>query len=377
MKTILTNEIKLNSAALALVSGDTVSTAGDFSSLVIEHQLNPNRDFRHADLSGVDFSGCDLRGFDFTGADLTKSHGFDVLLDHTTVLEKADVSGSIFQHEWTLRKTFEENSELSAHLRSLQGKHWTKIAEWTLDEVLQSKSKDHKLFALISRLFESFSEARGTILMAARHAIVDVENYRSFLLNITTRRDVPISTLITTLKALASSFRDDASVSHQMFSYMLHSDHRVRGIAISYLVYSKWAMTNRREFMMRIAEESFVQNRQFYLRTVLESVKAAIGINMAAILRDPEGSHEYLDWKVAIDYDAVLLLETMSRPLLTSPKHREAWENRELVIESNEVVVALMNRVNWFKTLDKLPGQVFKLIAYAKARGIPYNFNVR
>lgn len=32
--------------------------------------LDPNRDLRFTDWSGVDFSGCDLVGFDFTGANL-------------------------------------------------------------------------------------------------------------------------------------------------------------------------------------------------------------------------------------------------------------------------------------------------------------------
>jgi hypothetical protein len=46
----------------------------DFAELVRIAGLDPQRDLRFADWSGVDFRGADLRGFDFTGARL---HGCD------------------------------------------------------------------------------------------------------------------------------------------------------------------------------------------------------------------------------------------------------------------------------------------------------------
>lgn len=59
-------------------------------------RLNPSRDFRHADLSGVDFTGSDLSRHDFTGADLRGSYGLNVTLAESTIIDGASVAGSMF-----------------------------------------------------------------------------------------------------------------------------------------------------------------------------------------------------------------------------------------------------------------------------------------
>jgi len=58
----------------------------DFRTLVDIARLDPARDFRHADLTGVDFGAMDLGGYDFTGADLRAAR-----------LSRAKVSGAIFK----------------------------------------------------------------------------------------------------------------------------------------------------------------------------------------------------------------------------------------------------------------------------------------
>ncbi|KQQ46478.1 hypothetical protein ASF69_04410 [Rhizobium sp. Leaf311] len=59
--------------------------------------LNPETDLRFSDLSGTDLSDCDLRGFDLTGCDLTGATGVNVAWDSSTILERADIGGSIFE----------------------------------------------------------------------------------------------------------------------------------------------------------------------------------------------------------------------------------------------------------------------------------------
>ena len=66
--------------------------------------LNPSRDFRHADLSGVDFTGSDLSGHDFTGADLRGSYGLNVTLAPSTIIDGASVAGSMFSSLATERR---------------------------------------------------------------------------------------------------------------------------------------------------------------------------------------------------------------------------------------------------------------------------------
>lgn len=58
--------------------------------------LDPKNDFRNSNLSGVDLSNCDLRGWDFTNANLRGATGVNVIVDSTTIITGADVSGSIF-----------------------------------------------------------------------------------------------------------------------------------------------------------------------------------------------------------------------------------------------------------------------------------------
>lgn len=59
--------------------------------------LDPKTDYRFSNLSDVDFSDSDIRGFDFTGADLRGAKGTNVVWDETTILERADIDGSIFE----------------------------------------------------------------------------------------------------------------------------------------------------------------------------------------------------------------------------------------------------------------------------------------
>lgn len=71
----------------------------NFISLIEIAGLNPKRDLRYSDLSGVDFTDCDLRGCDLSGADLSNSTGQNVLWDETTSLRDADLTNSIFEDE--------------------------------------------------------------------------------------------------------------------------------------------------------------------------------------------------------------------------------------------------------------------------------------
>lgn len=86
----------LDPALLASAFESVCETSGEFMDIRDALNLNPERDFRFADLRDVDFSNADLRGFDFTGADLRGGHGTDVRFDESTTFADADLQGSCF-----------------------------------------------------------------------------------------------------------------------------------------------------------------------------------------------------------------------------------------------------------------------------------------
>jgi len=70
------------------------SASACFSDLVKLSGLNPNVDFRFADLTGVDFEGSDLRGYNFLGANLSYTSWKKATWDTTTNLEGALLTGA-------------------------------------------------------------------------------------------------------------------------------------------------------------------------------------------------------------------------------------------------------------------------------------------
>jgi hypothetical protein len=66
-----------------------------FTELMEIAGLDPKRDLRDADLSGVDFAGCDLRGYDFSGAVLTGASFRGAIVDYA-VFERADLTGVVW-----------------------------------------------------------------------------------------------------------------------------------------------------------------------------------------------------------------------------------------------------------------------------------------
>jgi UDP-3-O-[3-hydroxymyristoyl] N-acetylglucosamine deacetylase len=65
-----------------------------FSDLVAIARLDPTRDLRHLNFTGVDFAGSDLRGYDFTGADLTRTSWDGAIHDETTIVRAATLDGA-------------------------------------------------------------------------------------------------------------------------------------------------------------------------------------------------------------------------------------------------------------------------------------------
>ncbi len=70
------------------------SSSACFSDLVEISGLNPNVDFRFANLVGVDFRGSDLRGYNFFGANLSYTHWNEARWDTTTNIEGAILTGA-------------------------------------------------------------------------------------------------------------------------------------------------------------------------------------------------------------------------------------------------------------------------------------------
>lgn len=122
----------------------------NFNTLVEISGLNPKRSFRYADLRGVVFDDTDLRGFDFTGANLLGARGRNVVWDATTVLEDAEIEGSIFAET-------KADDELELY-PTLAQRHWTDIIIW-MDGLLAHEQDFAENGRILLRLFSTFSDS--------------------------------------------------------------------------------------------------------------------------------------------------------------------------------------------------------------------------
>lgn len=141
---------KISESAKARMLEVVEAPTDNFNTLVEISGLNPKSSFRYADLRGVIFDDTDLRGFDFTGANLLGARGRNVVWDTTTVLDDAEIEGSIFAEG-----KIDDDWELYPNLAQ---RHWTDIIIW-MDGLLAHEKDFAENGRILLRLFSTFSDS--------------------------------------------------------------------------------------------------------------------------------------------------------------------------------------------------------------------------
>jgi hypothetical protein len=124
-----------------------------FSKLATIAGLNPERDFRFADLRELDFSHSDLRGYDFTGADLTSVVGAHAIVDETTILADAIVDDSIFSSRIRLENFFAKDDRAKTMLDKVSRQDWAGQILWSGKHILLSRTNLDIAIAVTEALF--------------------------------------------------------------------------------------------------------------------------------------------------------------------------------------------------------------------------------
>ncbi|MBZ9940154.1 pentapeptide repeat-containing protein [Mesorhizobium sp. BR1-1-13] len=115
-----------------------------FSEQVKIAGLNIEKDLQHADLCGIDISRSDLRGFNLTGADLRGITGIEFEVDSSTVLDGADLEGSVLALQVRLDNFFAKNESAARALKNLQRASIVGQLEWAARN-LQPSGKYHQI----------------------------------------------------------------------------------------------------------------------------------------------------------------------------------------------------------------------------------------
>lgn len=109
----------LSGKALKSIESVVASEDHSFSALLKASGLDPERDLRFQDFSGVDFRNTDMRGFDLTGADLRHA-----LINHATLFdETTDLTDA--KLDWLVGPSLEERAE------TYPGVDWGSVFEET------------------------------------------------------------------------------------------------------------------------------------------------------------------------------------------------------------------------------------------------------
>jgi hypothetical protein len=143
-----------------------------FSKLTTMAGLDPEQDFRFADLSELDFSYSDLRGYDFTGADLTGVVGAYAIVDETTIFADAIVEDSIFSARIRLENLFTKDDRARTMLDKVSRQDWAGQILWSGKNLLQSKTDLAIVIPVTEALFyraeDGFLKAELLSHLAAR-----------------------------------------------------------------------------------------------------------------------------------------------------------------------------------------------------------------
>jgi hypothetical protein len=252
----------------AIIDEVVSAPEGDFVSDAATLRLNPRTDFRYADLQGVDFSGCDLRNFDFTGADLRGSIGIAVIWDDSTILDKADLSDSLFAHRTDLRRFFAENPYWDRELRRVRKGHWAGLSLWLADSL---RGRHRREASYVARaIFDSSHDPvlRTNILYFMRPSFVAADEHRNFLFELFACHAKEKITMRSALEAVSGLFYNDVAAFKILEKFASNSDEDLRLIAIRGILKSRMYDNIARSLAELLTREPSERIRRFYVGAV-------------------------------------------------------------------------------------------------------------
>ena len=145
------------------LKGLVASIRRPFTQRALIAGLDPAFDLQYANLRNVDLTDSDLRGFNLANADLTGAWGRAVRWDHTTNLQGAIVTSSIFAHREGLRRFFASNTDAANRLTGLRRQSDTDKITWAADHVRRGAPNQAANLPVAQALY---LEAEGAFLKA-------------------------------------------------------------------------------------------------------------------------------------------------------------------------------------------------------------------
>lgn len=284
---------------------DTVleSTADNFDHLVKLTKLDPQCDFRHANLQAVNFSNSSLLGFDFTGADLRGAIGTNVRWDATTKLDNADLTGSMFASQTRINNFLRSNKDAASRYARLVGQYWTDQVVWVAENLKRSRDRTESLFLTEALLYSVNDETLKSQILY-------------FLLPHKTNDEVK-EIFFSSLSQSKLSAEYVRQVLRIIKSRNLGSDAAIRS-SLDILTHSKdpWISTAAIEFLMRNRPEDseistlsgrITQWDSFTRKFFISEIAKRLGQDFDLITRDP-GTNETFDVGARISGETLFLI---------------------------------------------------------------------
>lgn len=185
-----------------------------FNEYVDRIGLDPNSDFICCDLSGVDLSGADLRGFDFSHANLTGAYGANITYDSSTKFVGADVSGSVFEYDLSIRKIFENDAKLDSEYNKFLQKDFFSQQDWIMSAGKSGKSVEKEASLIAQRLFIESEDLsiKNSLALFIDDFFENDDIYRQFLIRELSNRSNNTDFVMSTIRTLAFVYYDNRIV---------------------------------------------------------------------------------------------------------------------------------------------------------------------
>ncbi|MEX6507723.1 pentapeptide repeat-containing protein [Jiella sp. M17.18] len=296
-----------------------------FGELVAVFDLDPKRDFRHADLRQIDFSNTDIRGFDFHGADLRGAMGSNVRWDDTTLLDGAEVSGSLFAHRIRQQELLNANDAVKAMFNRLRSEHWSRSIDWVAHNLKPSSKTRDQAVTVAAALFADADDQflKSSLLFFISRGFDRRGDYRDFLID-TFNHSYEDKKM---RRAVISAMRDFFSASPAVFEILKSEIARTSGedqrqvlVAVGR---SPLAGRDRDEVMYLVRRHAEPSNRRAYVG----AVAGRIGSEYAFVMRDPWSRIPYDIEETVLELDVRRLASEWLRHSSTFSTEDLAWAN--------------------------------------------------
>ena len=306
MRDSLLLEGALSDTAKASIKRVLECVPTNFGHLIRVAGLDPGLHLRHSDLRDVDFTDTDLRGYDFTGSDLRGAHGIRVVWDpDSTVLESAQIDGSIFAHRIIL-KTVLANDEARALHRRVRGLSWADQIVWAMHNLRPGAAALERDRYVAVSIFQHATDTflKGEMLKyLERSSIGKDDQLYALMLDIINQHSEDLHLISKTISILHRSKVFDRDRLTGAVSALLQSNNnKIVALAIKYLV-----SIGSKEDIRRIAEFALTRRAAILRYAFIESLVKRLGPGYEVIARNPV-TRDFRDVHESLQANDLLLL---------------------------------------------------------------------